>query len=88
VRCECLVVSNSCAGLQLQKPQPLTAEEFSSAKAALEKLLEKGKLLNLKAEVNPEIIGGLVVDIGDKHLDLSLNTRIRKVEQLLAQSVQ
>jgi hypothetical protein len=36
--------------------------------------------------VNPEIIGGLVVDIGDKHLDLSLNTRIRKIEQLLTQS--
>lgn len=72
----------------MQNSQPLTAEEFSSAKAALEKLLEKGQLLNLKAEVNPEIIGGLVVDIGDKHLDLSLNTRIRKVEQLLAQSVQ
>ena len=91
--------------------QPLTAEEFSSAKAALEKLLEKGQLLNLKAEVrerrrvrgcveppflifsdiaqvNPEIIGGLVFDIGDKHLDLSLNTRIRKVEQMLSQSVQ
>ena len=38
------------------------------------------------AQVNPEIIGGLVVDIGDKHLDLSLNTRIRKIEQLLTQS--
>ena len=38
-------------------------------------------------QVNPDIIGGLVVDIGDKHMDLSLNTRIRKMEQLLAETV-
>jgi F-type H+-transporting ATPase subunit O len=67
--------------------QPLTAAELASAKAALEKLLIKGQTLNLKAAVKPEIIGGLVFDIGDKHVDLSLNTRIRRAEQLIAKSV-
>ena len=38
-------------------------------------------------QVNPDIIGGLVVDIGDRHIDLSLNTRIRKMEQLLREAV-
>lgn len=38
-------------------------------------------------QVNPAIIGGLVVDIGDRHVDLSLNMQIRKMESLLMESV-
>ena len=38
-------------------------------------------------QVNPAIIGGLLVDIGDQHIDLSLNTKIQEFEQLLADSV-
>jgi F-type H+-transporting ATPase subunit O len=37
--------------------------------------------------VDPSIIGGLVIDIGDKHIDLSINTKIRKMEALLAESI-
>lgn len=39
------------------------------------------------SQVNPGIIGGLVVDIGDRHVDLSLNNQIRKMEALLLESV-
>jgi len=39
----------------------------------------------MKTAVNPDIIGGLVFSIGDKHIDLSLNKRIREVENLIAQ---
>lgn len=65
----------------------MSAAELASAKEALEKLLSKGETLNLRTALNPDIIGGLVVDIGDKHIDLSLNSRIRKIEALLAQPV-
>jgi F-type H+-transporting ATPase subunit O len=67
--------------------QALSPAELAAAKAALEKLLTKGQSLNMKTAVKPDIIGGLVIDIGDKHLDLSLNSRIRKVEQLIAQTI-
>lgn len=40
-----------------------------------------------RVQVNPAIIGGLVVDIGDRHVDLSLNMQIRKMEALLMESV-
>jgi F-type H+-transporting ATPase subunit O len=50
-------------------------------------MLKAGESLSLRTAVNPEILAGLVFDIGDKHLDLSLNSRIRKVEQLLQQTV-
>ena len=38
-------------------------------------------------KVDPSIIGGLVIDVGDKHIDLSINTKIRKMEALLQESV-
>jgi len=49
--------------------------------------VKKGEVLNLQTKVDPAIIGGLVVEIGDKYVDLSLNTRIRKMEQLLASAL-
>jgi len=37
--------------------------------------------------VDPAIIGGFVVDIGDKHMDLSIASRIKKVQQMVLQNV-
>lgn len=38
------------------------------------------------AQVEPAIIGGLIIDIGEKHLDMSILTRVKKVEQMLRES--
>jgi F-type H+-transporting ATPase subunit O len=37
-------------------------------------------------QVDASIIGGLVIDVGDKHIDLSINTKIRKMEALLQET--
>ena len=66
--------------------EPLTKEELADVKAALGKMVKKGEKLNIDVKVNPEIIGGLIVDIGDKHIDLCIHTRIKKVEQMLAET--
>jgi F0F1-type ATP synthase delta subunit len=36
--------------------------------------------------VEPAIIGGLIIDIGERHLDMSILTRVKKVEQMLRES--
>lgn len=36
--------------------------------------------------MEPAIIGGLIIDIGEKHLDMSILTRVKKVEQMLRES--
>lgn len=38
-------------------------------------------------QVEPAIIGGVIIDVGDKHIDLSINTRIKKIQQLLLETV-
>ena len=66
--------------------EPLQDAELADIKAAMGKFLESGQKLNFTVQVDPTIVGGLVIDIGDKHIDLSINTRIKKMEQLLMQN--
>lgn len=34
-------------------------------------------------QVNPDIVGGLVVEVGDRTIDLSVSSRIAKMNKLL-----
>ena len=38
------------------------------------------------AQVEPAIIGGIIIDVGEKHIDLSILTRVKKIEQALQDS--
>ena len=38
-------------------------------------------------QVDPRIMGGMVVDIGDKHIDMSISSRVKKVQQLVMQTM-
>ncbi|OZJ04921.1 hypothetical protein BZG36_02634 [Bifiguratus adelaidae] len=70
-----------------------SAKELDSA--TLKRLtdsLQKGKLsagqkLIISNKVNPGIIGGLVVEFGDKTIDLSVSTRIAKLNKLVSDAV-
>lgn len=48
--------------------------------------LEAGKNLVLKEKIDPSIIGGLQVQIGDKFLDLSIQSKINKLHHTLAEA--
>jgi len=66
-----------------------TAEELPSKQAkAIEKAissgyLESGQKLNLVAKVDPSVIGGLQVQIGNQFLDLSIQSEINKIYNVL-----
>ena len=32
-------------------------------------------------------MGGVVVDIGDKHIDMSIASRVKKIQQLVMQAI-
>lgn len=40
-----------------------------------------------RPQVNPEILGGLVVEIGDRTIDLSVSARIAKMNKLLTDTL-
>ncbi|TPX13183.1 uncharacterized protein E0L32_006383 [Thyridium curvatum] len=47
----------------------------------------QGKKLKVTNEVNPEILGGLVVNIGDRTIDLSVSSKLAKMNKLLTDSL-
>ncbi|MCJ1265638.1 ATP synthase F0 subcomplex subunit OSCP atp5 [Lobaria immixta] len=47
----------------------------------------QGKKLKVVPKVNPDIIGGLVVEIGDRTIDLSVSSKISKMNKLLTDTL-
>ncbi|KAA6430068.1 MAG: ATP synthase subunit mitochondrial [Trebouxia sp. A1-2] len=67
--------------------QELEPEELEDIKASLKELLKPGENLLVEQMVDPRIMGGMVVDIGDKHIDMSISSRVKKIQQLVMQTV-
>ncbi|CAI5738981.1 unnamed protein product [Peronospora destructor] len=67
---------------------PLTKSQLDHVKKALAARVEKNEKLLLETVVDPEILGGLKVQIGNYFIDLSLATKIDKINTLLANSSQ
>jgi F-type H+-transporting ATPase subunit O len=42
---------------------------------------------NIPFQINPDILGGLVVEIGDRTIDLSVSSRIAKMNKLLTDTL-
>ncbi|KAI0910249.1 ATP synthase delta subunit-domain-containing protein [Ustulina deusta] len=47
----------------------------------------QGKKLTVTNKVNPDILGGLVVEIGDRTIDLSVSSKIAKMNKLLTDTL-
>lgn len=47
----------------------------------------QGKKLKTVAKVSPEIMGGLVVEVGERTIDLSVQNKISRLNKLLTDSV-
>jgi len=66
----------------------LTSAQIDQVKKALKGRVQKGEKLILETVVDPEILGGLKVQIGNLFIDLSLSTKIEKINTILASPVQ
>ncbi|TYZ69074.1 hypothetical protein PybrP1_008452 [[Pythium] brassicae (nom. inval.)] len=62
---------------------PLSKAQLDQVKKALGARIGKGETLLLEAVVDPDILGGLKVQIGNYFIDLSLSTKIDKINSLL-----
>ncbi|KAJ7209481.1 OSCP/delta subunit of ATPase [Mycena pura] len=68
---------------------PLPKDVLSRLETALKQSYtgQKAKVLKVTNKVNPTVLGGLVVDFGDKTIDLSVQSRVTKLNSVLQQSV-
>ena len=65
----------------------LTREEAAEITSGLKSMLKPGQSLALEEKVDASIIGGVVIDIGDKHVDMSILSRVRKLQQIVRDAV-
>lgn len=67
--------------------KPLEKGELTELEAALKGFLKKNQSLSLETSVDPSIIGGMIVNIGDKYVDMSMASKISTYTKLLKQAV-
>ncbi|XP_066993595.1 ATP synthase subunit O, mitochondrial [Anabrus simplex] len=67
--------------------KPLDEATKKDLEGALAAFLKKGEKLVLTTKVDPAIIGGLIVSIGDKYVDMSIASKIKKYNDLIQAAV-
>lgn len=64
--------------------KPLDQTQKQNLEAALKKFLKSNETLHLTAVVDPSIMGGMVVSIGDKYVDMSVSSKVKKYTELIS----
>uniref|UniRef100_A0A1D1Z891 ATP synthase subunit O, mitochondrial n=1 Tax=Anthurium amnicola TaxID=1678845 RepID=A0A1D1Z891_9ARAE len=62
---------------------PLPAEEEKELKETLQNIIGHGKTVEVEQKIDPSILGGLVVEFGQKVFDMSIKTRAKQMERFL-----
>ncbi|XP_008461286.2 ATP synthase subunit O, mitochondrial [Cucumis melo] len=62
---------------------PLPAEEEKELKETLQDLIGEGKKVKLEQKIDPSILGGIVVEFGEKVFDMSIKSRAQQMERFL-----
>ncbi|KAM9357182.1 ATP synthase peripheral stalk subunit OSCP, mitochondrial [Symphorus nematophorus] len=66
--------------------QPLDEANLADLKVALNGFLEKGETIKLETKSDASILGGMIVSIGDKYVDMSTKTKIQKLTKLIKET--
>ncbi|XP_043668022.1 ATP synthase subunit O, mitochondrial [Vespula pensylvanica] len=65
----------------------LDADTKGKLESALKSFLKKGETIKLTSKVDPSIIGGMIVSIGDKYVDMSVASKIKKYSDIIQTAV-
>lgn len=75
------------AFLPLPSAQALDAATHKELEATLKAFVKSGQVIKLTTKVDPSIIGGMLVSIGDKYVDMSMSSKINRYTSLLQEAV-
>ncbi|KAJ5729454.1 ATP synthase subunit 5 [Penicillium malachiteum] len=74
--------------LNITSAQDLDAKTISRLEKAVSKSeFSQGKKLKVVTKVNPDLVGGLIVEIGDRTIDLSVSSKIAKMNKALTDAL-
>jgi F-type H+-transporting ATPase subunit O len=67
--------------------KPLDNAQRKELESQLKKFVKSNETILLTAKVDPALIGGLVVSIGDKYVDMSVASKVKKYTDLISAAV-
>jgi len=65
----------------------LGAEQEKELANTLQRFAKKGQTLKIEKHVDPSIIGGMVVSIGDRYVDMSTASKIKLYSKIIEETV-
>jgi len=72
---------------EVTSAKPLDGPLQQELEAALKTFVKSGQSIVLKTKVDPTIMGGLIVSIGDKYVDMSTASKIKKYTDLIQAAI-
>jgi F-type H+-transporting ATPase subunit O len=67
--------------------KPLDEATMKELQGALNGFVKKGETLHVNTRIDPSIIGGLIVSVGDKYVDMSIGSKIKLYTNTLKMAV-
>nr|KAF6268879.1 ATP synthase peripheral stalk subunit OSCP [Pipistrellus kuhlii] len=68
---------------ELARVAALDEASLTELKTVLKSFLGKGQVLKLEVKTDPSIMGGMIVRIGEKYVDMSAKTKIQKLSKAM-----
>merc|ERR1711890_13331 len=65
----------------------LDAAMQKEVEATLKSFLKPGQVIKLKSDVDPSIVGGMIVTVGDKYIDMSISSKLKLYTDLINQPI-
>jgi len=65
----------------------LDGSQQKQVQEALKAFVKKGESLQLNMAVDPSLLGGMIVEVGDKYVDMSTATKVKNLTNLIKEAV-
>lgn len=72
---------------EVKTARPLDDSQRKQLESALKSFLKPNQSIQLSAKVDPSLIGGMIVSIGDKYVDMSVASKIKKYTDIISAPV-
>lgn len=71
----------------IRSAEPFDSEDIETLKTVLKSYVGSSQALNIQTVTDRSLLGGFVVNFGDQQLDMSLDSRVKKYESILSESL-
>ena len=65
----------------------LDAQQLKELNAVLQTFMKPGHKLTLESRVDSSLIGGMIVELGDRYVDLSISSRLKTFSNIVKETV-